>query len=286
LRMVEAPSTRETSEVIAKLIKLDESKPAPTTKPKLLQLRDIKEVPEVLQPRTSSLMYAQRQSQEHVKVLVAAIKRRKKPLDPITVVSFGDKWFALDGHHRLEAYRIAKWKAPVPVTVAALKRKGAKRVQEAMALSAASNVKDKLPMSRDDKLDVAWRLTALFPDMPKGQVAETASVSTATIANMRKALRALLNPAETNRDDLAGKQWRIARMRWEQKLGKEVDQSSSAQDERNITLIVKGLKDVIWKATGWQLVLALERTQPHLLEELEEALQRRKDYGAGELPEL
>lgn len=278
--MVEAPSTYETADFIAKLIKLDESKPAPTSKPKALPLRDIKEVPAVLQPRTSSLMYAKRQSEDHVKVLVAAIKRSKKPLDPITVVSFGDKWFALDGHHRLEAYRAAKWNKLIPVKVADLKRRGTKRVQEAMALSTASNVKDKLPMSRDDKLDQAWRFTVLFPDMPKSSVADTTSVSTASISNMRKAAKALLNSEGTNRDDLASKQWRIARMRWEQKLGKALDQTSSAQDERNITLIVRGLKDVIWKATGWQLVLALERTQPHLLEELEEALQRRKGYGA------
>jgi hypothetical protein len=281
--MVDAPDTLNTLENIEKLVALDASGKVPTTaKPKALRLRDIKEVSSVMQPRTSSLIYEQGQSEEHVDGLVKALKRSKGPLDPIVVVSFGGFWVALDGHHRLAAYKALKWSKPVPVSVLELKRRGRERVQEAMLASAGLNHKDKLRMTPKDKLNQAWRMTVGFPEVSKDRVVAATGVSQTTVANMRKARDALLNKKQTNKAWLMSQQWLIARMTWLEKIGKVPNNGGlGANEERIIGIIARGLKGAVGELTAPLLLEAISRMklQAGFFEDLEEALKQRMTGG-------
>lgn len=44
----------------------------------------------------------------HIRELARTIKDKRKPLDPLLVTAIGQRFFVVDGHHRLEAYRLAK----------------------------------------------------------------------------------------------------------------------------------------------------------------------------------
>ena len=281
--MVDSPDTGKTLDDIEKLVALDASGKVPATaKPKALRLRDIEEVPSVMQPRTSSLLYEKGQSDEHVDGLVKALKRSKGPLDPIVVASFGDLWVALDGHHRLAAYKALKWSKPVPVSVLELKLRGRERVQEAMLASAGLNHKDKLRMTPKDKTNQAWRMTVGFPDLSKERVVSATGVSQTTVANMRKARDVLLNKKQTNRAWLMSQQWFIARRSWLEKIGKPSTSGAlGPNEERLILIIARGLKDITAELTGAVLLEALSRTrtQPGFFEDLESALKQRMAGG-------
>lgn len=281
--MVDAPDTFNTLEHIEKLVALDASGKAPTTAtPKTLMLRDIKEVPSVMQVRTASLIYEPRQSEEHVEELAKALKRTKAALDPIVVVSFGNLWVALDGHHRLAAYRAVKWTKPVPVTVYELKQKGRERVCLAVEASTKLNHKDKLRMTPKDKLNQAWRMTVGFPEISKERVASAAGVSESTVANMRNARDALLNKKQTNRAWLMSQQWSIARQNWLEKSGKLSNSGNlEAYNERVIGIIARGLKGAAAEMTAPLLLEAISRMKPRagFWEELEEALKKRMAGG-------
>jgi ParB-like chromosome segregation protein Spo0J len=41
------------------------------------------------------------------------------PLDPILVYLVGERFYVMDGHHRLAAYDTAKWTGNIPVRRAA-----------------------------------------------------------------------------------------------------------------------------------------------------------------------
>jgi hypothetical protein len=268
--MVDAPSTLKTSEDMAALAKLDEEGPANEAKPKALKLSELTAKENVLQPRTSSLMVAHRRSKDHVKTLAEAVKRTGQPLDPIIVGSFGKHWVVLDGHHRLEAYKAVKWKKPVPVTVANLKRRGMDRVREAMVLSAKANIKDKLAMSAHDKLDNGWRLTVLNPTLSKSEVAEITTLSPSTVGTMRAAKRALSEALSD--EELAGMPWWIARDRWKGNQRKDSKEDHWQAREEAIRRICIHLGKVQQQVDPWDLARALERLYPHLLDELDDAL--------------
>ena len=122
------------------------------------------------------------QSDAHVKELVAAIKKSPTGmLAPMTVWWDGRNWACIDGHHRLDAYRIVASGPAYCVPVEEFKGS----LPEAMAQAAASNTKNKLPMAPAEKSNAAWRLVAVN-SMSRQETAGVASVSTATIAAMRR----------------------------------------------------------------------------------------------------
>lgn len=282
--MVEPPSTRNTKDAMAELAKLDEDGPPLSSKPKALKLSDLVEKEDVLQPRTSSLMYARRRSQGHVKTLVEAVTRTGKALDPILIGSFGKQWVVLDGHHRLEAYKAAKWKGPVPVKVADLRGRGIDRVKEAMVLSAKSNVKDKLAMSPQDKLDAGWRFTVLNPTLSKREVAEITTLSTSTVGKMR-VVRKKLGESESD-EEMAGLPWWIAQQRSQGTERKDRKEDHWKAQEEKIRRICIHLQKVQQKVEPWDLALALERLFPHLLDELDDALGTLRGRIKPDIPDL
>jgi ParB-like nuclease family protein len=72
-------------------------------RPQALALADINVADKVFQWRNRDENLAQ--SAHHLKELARVLEATKKPLDPIVVTAVEDRFFLLEGHHRLEAYQ-------------------------------------------------------------------------------------------------------------------------------------------------------------------------------------
>ncbi len=57
------------------------------------------------------------ESRENTLTLAKALKERGVPLEPLLVFPVGDRFYVMDGHHRLAAYQTVSWKKHIPVEV-------------------------------------------------------------------------------------------------------------------------------------------------------------------------
>lgn len=180
--------------------------PAPSIKRNTLPLSSIGIMPEVFQPRSRE-DFARYEA--HVQTLMnAAMFASDNVLEAIEVWWSGAQWLVLDGHHRFEAYqRLRK------------KKKGAKRIpvrafagslHEAIMETTRHNTKDKLPMTKEEKVNRAWQMVLIGQDYSKREIAEACTVGTSTISRMRARLEELkqLYPDtwEEDIDDLSWKE--------------------------------------------------------------------------------
>lgn len=146
---------------------------------------------------------------EHIKELARVLMSQEEPLEPLLVTPIGDKFYVIDGHHRLAAYHSVGWKEPIPVAVFD------KPLKEACEEALRRNIRDKLPMTPEAKYEAAWRLNKVrTPDgsyaYSKKAIRKLTTVSDGTIANMRRVL-------ETHGDEVADKTWRQAKsFHWSQ----------------------------------------------------------------------
>lgn len=111
---------------------------------------------------------------------------RGDEMAPILVFPVGQNFYVIDGHHRLAAYDIAKKNEAIPAQVFA----GTLREAERAALRA--NNKPKLPLTREDRTNAAWRIVR--QNDPRDSIASTmedADVSKGTVNTMRAARRTL-----------------------------------------------------------------------------------------------
>lgn len=53
--------------------------------------------------------------ENHIYNLATALRNQGTPLERLTVWPVGDKFYVIDGHHRLGAYDTAKWSKDIPV---------------------------------------------------------------------------------------------------------------------------------------------------------------------------
>lgn len=173
--------------------------------PTHLKRNQIASMVAVFQPRTLEGRLAE--DEVHLKELSAAIgdPANPKQLDPVTVWWGGDRWYVIDGHHRLIAYQRVGVSSGIPVVVF----EGS--LEDAMLRSAALNSKNQLPMRQDDKLNYAWRLV-LTTDLSKQKIVEACAVSNGTVGNMRKAKETLLNERQLTLEELYDKTWKQAQM--------------------------------------------------------------------------
>ena len=159
--------------------------------PATLRLKDIQIEETLFQPRDSlTERHYKRDSERHVDDMAHALRNSpigQKTLEPIVVVSMGSKWFCIDGHHRLKAYTAAGVFEGLPVSVFPLNYTGKERIKWAMHRATELNVREKLPMTGDDRSNSAWRLCVLGGSSIS-KVALITGLSKRTIANMRKAL--------------------------------------------------------------------------------------------------
>lgn len=145
-------------------------------------------------------------SDAHIDVLKGIVGTPEKPryLDPLVIWWGGDRWYVIDGHHRRMAYLQAKVAQGVPVEVF----QGT--LAEAVARAAALNSKDRLVMSRDEKLDRAWFLTVYAPNMSKAEVMAACTISYGTTGNMRATREKLLRDLGLPKDQLLEMSWKEA----------------------------------------------------------------------------
>ena len=157
------------------------SKP-PSARPETLVPSAIKTAPEVFQPR---IIVGGAVDSYHVRELTRALATKDNDaLDPIVVMQIGRDAYCVDGHHRLAAYKAAGVATPIPVEWF----EGS--VLDGHWEAVRRNVKDKLAMSRDAKLEAAWRAVVLG-QLSKAAIVQLTGVANGTIGTMRSKLREL-----------------------------------------------------------------------------------------------
>ncbi|MBV2186094.1 MAG: ParB/RepB/Spo0J family partition protein [Rhizobium sp.] len=149
--------------------------------PTHLPMSQIELVPHVFQVRGLDF------DEHHVGGLLSALKQGTD-LDPITVWRCGRHALLVDGHHRKAAYERfqldRKQRKDIPV------RWVQGTAKEAMREAAEANVKLKLPMTPDQRNNLAWRLV-LAGEFTKAETASLSGVSERHVANMRSVMRKL-----------------------------------------------------------------------------------------------
>jgi uncharacterized protein YecA (UPF0149 family) len=118
---------------------------------------------------------------DHVDRLIRRIKL-KGELDPPLVLKLGKDWVVVDGHHRVAAY--VKLKHPSPIKCEWF----AGSVREATDETLRRNEVVKLPISREDRYEEAWRRT-LNGWGSKSDVVKLTGTSEGIVARMRKAVK-------------------------------------------------------------------------------------------------
>lgn len=168
-----------------------EPKAQPELKDGQLPLAEFRFATSVFQPRLGDGTTAE--SDAHVAALADGIRNAKDhKLDPVLIWWSGRKWMVIDGHHRLMAYSQVnnpdqakasrRWvsidRIPVEIFEGTL--------DEALVEATARNTKDKLKMTKKDKLERAWKFTTLRT-MTIPAIANATGVAERTVGNMRKA---------------------------------------------------------------------------------------------------
>jgi ParB-like nuclease domain len=165
--------------------------------PNGLYLKDIHVAPQVFQWRLANEDILA--SDQHVRELARVIQSKKpmKPLDPILVIGVGERFFVVEGHHRLDAYHTAGWKGRVAVHYF----EGSIEATQIEALK--RNIKNQLPVTPRSKSEAAWRLMVY---RYKGRkltwegIADQTTVHRSTVVRMDRMLKKL-------GDDVAGLTW-------------------------------------------------------------------------------
>jgi hypothetical protein len=148
------------------------------------------------------------ENDDHILDMAKQARETKAPLDPILVFPVGKEFYVMDGHHRLAAYDTARWKDDIPARVYT------GTLEEAWRAALGSNTKNKLAMTKDEKLNAAW--TIVKKEHPRDSVASTAKlcqVSTGTVDNMRAALKKLKKDNLVTPEEMKNLSWSRARMK-------------------------------------------------------------------------
>ena len=207
--MLRRPSRKEAAADRERLIaKEREAGGSTTLAPEALELESIIELPSLFQPRGWSFEAWPGDSVEHVRGMALVLKGGQA-LDPLLVMSFGNEWYLLNGHHRLAAYREAKWVNPIPVVALHSTSSGVERVYLAEDASLAQNSKNTLNLTSREKTDAAWRAIVVRPEMSKRDTSTQYGVSTSLVANMRRVKQEHLDRG-SNLSGLEDLSWRQA----------------------------------------------------------------------------
>lgn len=185
-------------------------------KPKELPIREIYVDRDKFQWRVSH--FNKVESAEHLRALVRVLKSTGEPLEPLLVYPMNGRFFVIDGHHRLDAYRKARWKGPIPVDVF----EGT--FDQARLAALTGNTKDKLRMSGPEKKEAAWKLVN-EDKLSKAQIVKLGVASDGTVSTMRKVRKKLMNDGE----DPTSFSWVMAR--WKS-IGATVDDPEDWKEKK------------------------------------------------------
>lgn len=223
--------------------------------PNALELELIIELPTLFQPRGWSLTMWPGNSVEHVKRMTRVLIGGK-PLDPVTVMAFGDEWYLVDGHHRLAAYQKAKWAEPIPVTTLRSQLSGEARVAFAEDESLSQNSKNRLNLKDNEKADAAWRAIVARSEASKKATAGRYEVSTTTVANMRRVKRELLKHG-VSLSDMEHMNWQMAVYQAKRNASPDEDEGDGGFDweEKRRLMLVKALAPAFKMNVSAELLL-------------------------------
>ncbi len=187
-----------------------------TAQPKTLQLPKIYVANQVFQPRLPD--ETRLASLAHIRELARALADRSKPFDALLITAVGKRFYVVDGHHRLAAYRAVGWSESIPVEVFS----GSLAEAEDEALR--RNVFTKLPMSTQSKLEKAWGYVQRDKHS-KRVIAELTTVAKSTVGNMRKVWK-------EHQREVSGRPWSVARSKlWTtDNVGQEDWRNAKTQD--------------------------------------------------------
>ncbi len=154
-------------------------------RPPCLPLKRIHVAPDVFQRRLKNENLLE--DKQFVWELVSAIElvsadEHSQPFAPILVTAVGNKYFVVDGHHRLDAYHTAGWRRPVPV------RYFEGTLLKARAEALERNKKHGLRMTTDAKAQAAWELV-VENKLKRSEISKHTTVPIRTVARMRAVLK-------------------------------------------------------------------------------------------------
>lgn len=190
-------------------------------------------VPNVFQVRGITI------NESHMSDLLALLKQGRS-LDPVTLWRCGGHALLVDGHHRLAAYgafaQHLKRSVPVPCTWF----EGS--AEEAMHEAMRTNVKVKLPMSHEQRANLAWKLVQA-DRFSKAQIVRETGVAEGTVATMRRVLKKLVKMAIST----VGSWWqalhRVKHGEGEPVDPSEWDAKEALEAERHVKALKKAVGD-------------------------------------------
>jgi hypothetical protein len=215
---------------------------------------------------------------DHVDRLMRRIEL-KGELDPVLIVKLGSEWVLVDGHHRVAAY--VKLKHPSPIKCEWF----AGTVREATDETLKRNEIIKLPISRDDRAEEAWRRT-LNGWGSKSEVVKLTGTSDGIVARMRKAvkehreqttakgkaLRAKFGP------DLGAQPWTKVNMEWLEMTPEEWSlEAAAASLARNINKRMTTMLSENPEVTARALWLYNRELCPKLVEALQAHMKAQEE---------
>jgi hypothetical protein len=162
------------------------TKPRTADKRKSVPVSEIVVAEKVFQWRGlhSDIQAEERQMRELIRVLDLG-----RELEPILVLTIGKKVYVVDGHHRLAAY-VTVGRKTIPV------EHFSGGLEAAWHRSLEANIRDKLPMTRQDKYEAAFTLVkhkvARDQDTPCEELAVRAGVGPRVVYKMQSELRKAL----------------------------------------------------------------------------------------------
>lgn len=141
--------------------------------------------PEAFQFRDMS--HREGEKEHHVRKLSQAFRRQEGFLDPLLLFAVAGHRLVLDGHCRLRAYLRADLSPATKVPVRYCKGD----FSDALTLPASENVKAKLALTQEERLEAAWKLVRF--DETRGNyslrgIATNVGCGKSTVGNMRKVL--------------------------------------------------------------------------------------------------
>ena len=243
-----------------------------------LTLKDIRVAETVFQWKNPGMV----PSDDHIFDLAKATQNTGA-LDPILVLPVADKYYVIDGHHRLAAYITAKWRGTIPAMVFS------GSLDEAIREALRSNNKNKLSMTTKDRIEAAWSFVkkgkpGAWPDSIS-DTQELCGVGKGTVNRMRDAWTELLNGQYGNVGELKDLSWRQAQAKLKGTGTQTFDEDSWLEERvQNLANDIERAKLHLSKNPEIT-ALALERLDPGLPAALMALWEPRRRFDPDEIDE-
>ena len=184
-----------------------------------LKRKDIRVAAQVFQWRNPGVV----PSDDHI-FDMAKSTQNTGALDPILVFPVADRYYVMDGHHRLAAYITAGWKGDIPAIVFQGSLDAA--IREALR----ANNKNKLSMTKAERIEAAWRLVKKgkpgeWPDSIS-EIQELCVVGKGTVDRMRAVWTELHNGQYGDAKEIKDLSWRQAQAKRDGKQKQAFDEDS------------------------------------------------------------